>query len=220
MSEPTASTAGTCVYCAEPLPPGVARCPACGESTTPAAKDPMSQRPLGPKIIALFSLLFGGLGLMGPVVTIVMYTVFPADPNDPLRAMADQSPLFRGWLFASQGLGFLLSGAHLASGLGLLAWREWGRRLGVQVAIGQLVLLGVSTLITASVFAASLAGVGGLTPAPGPAGMGQMIQGFALGAVLFGACFGAILPGATIIVLRRPANREAFAQAEKDRAAA
>ena len=220
MSDPTPSTPGTCVYCAEPLPTAVERCPACGESTTPAARDPASQRPLGPKIIALFSLLFGGLGLMGPIATVVMYTVFPADPNDPLRAMADQSPLFQGWIFASQGLGFILSGCLLASGIGLLGWREWGRRLGVQVAIGQLVLLGVSTLITASVFAASLAGVGGMSPAPGPAGMGQMIQGFALGAVLVGACFGAILPLATLIVLRRPANREAFAQAEKERSAA
>jgi len=81
------------------------------------------------------------------------------------------------------------------------------------------VLLVVSTLITASVFAASLAGAGGLSPGPGPAGMGPMIQGFALGAVLFGACFAAILPVATIIVLRRPTAREAFAQAEADRPA-
>lgn len=203
----------TCVYCAEPLPPeGVERCPACGESTKPRA-DLGPQRPLGPKIIALFSLLFGGIGLIGPIGTVVMYTVLPADPNDPVRSLADANELFRGWIFLSQGLGFLVSACHLASGIGLLGWREWGRRLGVRVAVAQLVLLVVSTLITGAVCAEALLG------SAGGGGAAAMVQGMVLGGVIFGACFGAILPVATILVLRRPTNREAFDQAEKDRLA-
>ncbi len=213
------SEATPCVYCAEPLPEGAARCPACGESTKPAAADLGPPRPLGPKIIALFSLLFGGLGLMGPIFTVVMYTVFPVDPNvpDPIRALAEKNALFKGWVFLSQGIGFVVAACHLASGIGLLGWREWGRRLGVQVAVAQLVLLVVSTLIAGAVCAEAMLSSSGAT---GPGGApAAMLQGFALGAILVGACFGAILPVATLLVLRRPPAREAFAQAEAERPA-
>lgn len=203
----------TCIYCAEALPPGAARCPACGEPTqkVSAAADLGPPRPLGPKLIALFSILFGGLGLLGPVAMIVMFTVLPADPNDPVRSAMAREPVFRAWTFVGQGLGFLAAVGLLASGIGILGWREWARRLAVRTAAFQLGIIAVGSLMT-FVYVALPIMTGAVAANP-------IQQGAAIGGAVGGVCFGSIFPVATLLVLRRPAAREAFASAEAERTA-
>lgn len=212
MSDPTPSPAGTCIYCAEPLPTAVERCPACGESTKPRAADLGPPRPLGPKILALFNLLFGGMGLIGVVGVVLMFAFMPADPRDPTRAAMAREPVFAVWTYLTQGLGALAAIGQLVSAVGLLGWREWGRRLAVQVAAFQLFQLVAGSLMM-FVYVALPAMTGAVPSDPA-------MQAIAVGGAFGGVCFGAILPVATLLVLRRPATREAFAQAEKERPAA
>lgn len=202
----------TCVYCAEPLPPeGVERCPACGESTAPRPAQREPQRPLGPKLIALFNLLFGGLGLVGLIGVVVVYAFLPVDPRDPTRAAMAREPIFAGWTYLSFAIGGLAAAGQLASAIGLLSFREWGRRLAVQVATLQLAQLVVGTIMmTIYVVVPIMTGAVQADP---------VMQGAAIGGAFGGMCFGSILPVATLLVLRRPATLEAFAQAEAERPA-
>ena len=61
-------------------------------------------------LIVSLVLFFAGM----VIFTVVMYTVFPVDPNvpDPIRALAEKNALFKGWVFLSQGIGFVVAASR------------------------------------------------------------------------------------------------------------
>lgn len=195
-----------CPYCAEAVPqPAPAKCPACGERLAAPAGPPPKPLPVGPLILGWFNLAFGGIGLFSPLI-LVFLALVPRNPADPFQAAMATSGFFRAWIYGGQVLAFLGAILLLASGVGLLRWREWARRASMAYAVYTIVMLVLGFFVTLQfIILPSLRGP--MSPA----------QVGAIGGA-FGSCLGLIYPVATLLVLRRPVVMAVFAEQERLRA--
>lgn len=88
------------------------------------------QRPASVTVFGVLNLVFGGLGMLSLPFTILALT---SNPTPPFQ-VADEIGLYQLWTFVSLAISALGLVALLASGVGLLRMRPWGRTLAVVYA--------------------------------------------------------------------------------------
>jgi hypothetical protein len=97
------------------------------------------QRPVIVTIFGILNIVFGVLGLMGMVATLVMFTFMDASANPALKVMND-NPNYLAWLKLNIPLGLLSCIAVIVAGIGLLKLKEWARKLSLAYAVYALVI--------------------------------------------------------------------------------
>jgi len=191
-----------CPYCAEDVPAGPAKCPACGEHLDGRPRGPRKPlRPTSVTVFAVLNFLFGGFGVLGSVVSIVFLSVGAAliPPGDPTWDAIRNDSFYSVYFLVSLVLGVLAAGVLIACGFGFLKLREWARKLAIGYCIYAFASIALALAINWFVIWAPVVDQGG----PQAAG--------AIGG-LFGSCLGVIYPGLMLYFMMRPNVKEAFAK--------
>jgi hypothetical protein len=87
----------------------------------------VTRRPATPKVIGIIALVFGGLGLLGQAMLPLMMLVMPAEIEEIQRESMKQGGYSWEYMMAMIALGAVISLWLIASGIGLLKYRRWGR---------------------------------------------------------------------------------------------
>jgi hypothetical protein len=138
----------TCYFCSEPIEPGTAKCPFCGEGLTGsrAKLRPIAwgspEKPMTIAVIGWLMIVFGAFGLFGLVSSAFMFIFMGSNPvmNQSFGAPGSTQ---RTFMLVSTCLGGLSSASSVVAGAGRIMMRLWGRRL----AIGPAIYTIVSSLI-------------------------------------------------------------------------
>jgi hypothetical protein len=166
------------------------------------------QRPAVATVFGILNWVFGILGVCSGAMVAAGFTFIFAVLDAKARAQMnlDESmrqfsdPVFFGLLVMQMSMGAILSVVVIISGIGLLKFKPWGRKLANFYAIANLILLvvGVSiNLIFTVIPAINEANMPGASPDK----IGAAVGGVAGG--VFGACFGVIYPVCILIFLNR-----------------
>jgi hypothetical protein len=163
------------------------------------------QRPVIATVFGILNLVFGILGVCGNISGAGMFALMSSDFIDEkmkaemnLQQFAD--PVYFGILSAQMVLSGILSIVIIISGIGLLKFKPWGRKLANFYAVAYLILLVVGT-----VFNVIYTVIPALNEANNPGAAPDKIGG-AVGGVIggvFGVCFGMAYPICILIFLNR-----------------
>src|SRR5271169_3627154 len=104
----------------------------------PPAAEPVPPRPPPPTgglstgltAIAVTEIFFGGMGLLGAPLTLALRGL----AHDPVSVRIQEltwEGSMGAWMRVSLGLGTVLAGVLLASGIGIFKRRAWARRAGI-----------------------------------------------------------------------------------------
>lgn len=159
-------------------------------------------RPTAVTIFGIVNIAFAAIGLLSLVVVL---TIFPPTPGD--FDPAGDAGLLRGWTMITQGLGFVANLVLLASGVGLLQMRPWGRRLAIYYAIYAVVVTVISTAISFSMIESQMQGMGG------PGGDERFVMGLAIVGGVIGVAISLLHPGLLWYFMTRPKIAAAFGEA-------
>lgn len=152
---------------------------------------------VGVKILAGIQCFFGGLGLLLSPLSFVQRNTAKDPVSKAIFAAMWDGPMAI-FSYFQLAVGILLACALLVSGVGLFMSKRWARTLGLIYGVAALVMLVVGQLVSIVVIYPVLSPFLDSTNAVERAGA---IGGLAGG--VGGACFGAILPVAMLIVLGR-----------------
>jgi len=163
------------------------------------------QRPVTATVFGILNLVFGILGVCGNIAGIGMFAIMSSDIFDAktkaqmnLQQFAD--PIYFGVLSAQMVLTGILSVVIIISGIGLLKFKPWGRKLANFYAIAYLILLVVG--ITFNIIFTMIPAINEANnPGAAPEKIGAAAGGVAGG--VFGVCFGMIYPICILIFLNR-----------------
>jgi hypothetical protein len=201
----------TCPFCSETIPQGAPKCPLCGEGLTarralgagPASwGSPEKPYPIG--VFGILGIAFGGLGVVGVLINVAMRFALGAGfaaAQQPFPGM--QSAGWQTYQSVNMVVGGLACAVQLAAGVGLLSFREWGRKLMVYVAA-----FGLAQAVIGPAILAALIG-------PSLANQPPALAGILIGSMLMGSCFGVLYDGLIIYFLGRPHVRAAIERAER-----
>lgn len=114
------------------------------------------QRPTSVTVFGIINIAFAVLGLLSfaLMLTVLSYGEMEID-------FAADSGALSAWTTVTQWLGFIANFALLASGIGLLRMRPWGRHLAIIYAGYAIIAALISTALTVSMFGSQIPGVGG-----------------------------------------------------------
>ena len=163
------------------------------------------QRPAIATVFGILNLVFGILGVCGSVASVggfaFLYSgVFDAKMKAQMNLQQFDDPVFFGLLSMQMALGTILSVVIIISGIGLLKFKPWGRKLANFYAIAYLILLvvGVTINIVFTVIPAiNEANSLGASPDKIGGAVGGVLGG------VFSVCFGVIFPICILIFLNR-----------------
>ena len=166
----------------------------------PAGRD--SARPTILTVIGILNLIFGALGIVGLIGTWLLLSMsqglFPAGPNPVLDAMKTNAT-YRTFTQASLVLGGFATVALIASGVGLLQMRPYGRTLAIGYGIYALIAAVAGMIVNfALVFGPMLESMQRLPPAQRAGVIGGMIGGVVGGGV------GMVYPAILLYCMYRP----------------
>jgi hypothetical protein len=150
-----------------------------------------NQRPGVATTFGILNCIWGGLGLIGPPLTLLQVFV---DPQGLYRLLGDD---FKMWTIFSVGLGFFVSIWLLCTGIGLLKLKPWGRTGTIFYAVYSLVMSIFSSLVvfmTASEIGQAPAAI-----------QGGFVGGF-IGALLFSVLYSILL----LVFMNSPKMRESY----------
>lgn len=174
---------------------------------------PANYRPK-PGAVAVFgilNLIFGIFGVLGSVCGGAVMLAAGSIPElqealsqDVTRRMAQENPYYAVFYYGQLVVGSLGSFALLASGVGLMRSRDWGRVLAVGYAWYLIVLLVVTQIVNLTVFL-PLASPAIQNGPQSPEEMNALI--LVLGGP-FGLCIGLIYPGLMLYFLGKEPVRE------------
>ncbi len=192
------------------------------------------QKPAGVVVIAILQIVFGGLGLLGPVLYFAgvqkamasWQASMPKAPNQPvfsqekMQAEIEQRiPGYTPYMNAMNAFILVLCALMIAGGIGLLQLRPWGRwvtilyaALSMAYTIGNSVFMlvwfvpAMSDVMTEQFKLLKPAGPG---PAPDPAVMGNFMQIVLTASVVFGLLL-MIYPIIVLVIMLLPSTRAAF----------
>ncbi len=170
---------------------------------------PPAQRPATAMIFGILNIVFGIMGICGSLISGGMLIAVGSGQLD--QQMMDQmqqfnDPVYFGFLSMQLVLGSIFAIVAIISGVGLIQFRPWGRKLANIYSIASLVLLIIGfvfNLVYAVLPAIQAANSGDADPAQ----VGGAIGG-AVGGIL-GSCFGGIYPICALYFL----NRKSFVAA-------
>jgi len=91
------------------------------------------EKPASIKVFGVLNLVFGTMGICGLLASGAVLFAMPHDPNMPNPALdlIQTSPVYRGFMICSLGLGFIFTVVLILSGTGLLKYRKSGRKLAI-----------------------------------------------------------------------------------------
>jgi hypothetical protein len=169
------------------------------------------QRPAVATVFGILNLVFGIIGVCSSLAVVSGFTFLfnVLDAKTRAQMKLDESmqqfndPTFFGLFVMQMVLGTILSGVIIASGIGLLKFKPWGRKFANFYAIAYLILLVVGVSINV-IFTLIPAVNEANNPGASPDKIGAAVGG-AVGGV-FSVCFGVIYPICILIFL----NRRAF----------
>ena len=163
------------------------------------------QRPVTATVFGILNLVFGILGICGIFsgivgVAIMSSEIFDAEMKSKMNLQQFEDPLFFGLLCMQMFMSGILSVVVIISGIGLLKFKSWGRKLANFYAVATLILLVVGTTISV-IFTVIPAVNEANNPGASPEKVSAAIGGVAGG--VFGLCFGIIYPICVLIFLNR-----------------
>ena len=154
------------------------------------------ERPAVITVFGVLNIVFGGLGVLGTIVALVGLIVVGVGSGLPDGLLESQSVLVAV-------LGFAGEVVLLASGVGLLMMRPWGRRLSI--------VYGICMVAVTAVHAALAIGkVQSATSMWLPYIYGGIATGVATVGMILGFGFGLAYPLLLLIVMTRKGVAEAF----------
>lgn len=162
-------------------------------------------RPTSITVFGVLNLVFGVLGLCGVGFSLVSLGMVAPGTN-PVYDLMRASPILLYWTYASSVLGAIFTVLLIASGIGLLMDKGWGRLLGLAYA-GFTILFGLLGLVMNALFL--FPGLMELVDSSSPEVMGGAIGGMVGG--LAGGCVGLLYPVVLIVFMTRKAVVEHFA---------
>ncbi len=166
---------------------------------------PSDQRPVIATVFGILNLVFGILGLCSTAATVVGFAVissdmFDAQMKEQMKVQQFDDPIYFGLLSMQMILGLILSIVVIISGVGLLKFKPWGRKLANFYAVASLIMLLIGVAISV-VFQIMPAINEANNPGAGPEAIGGAIGGSVGG--VFTICFGSIYPICILVFLNR-----------------
>jgi hypothetical protein len=156
------------------------------------------QRPASVTVFGILNIMFAVFGSVALVASVVMLSVVGAFPN-PMVKIMQESPGYAVWLKINIPLGLMSCAVLLAAGVGLIKFKEWGRKLSLGYAIYALFMGVVGLVMNFFFLLRPLLQEAGRQQGPeAAAAFGGMIGG------TLGGCFGMIYPVLLLIFLTRP----------------
>jgi len=163
------------------------------------------QRPVSVTVFAVLNIVFGTMGFVAMIFSIVIMRVLPTTPDNPVLDIMRNSPGYATWMKIALPLGFLATGVSVASGIGLLKLKSWGRLLAIGYAIYGIVASLAGAVANYIFVMHPLMEQASQKSGPEAAGL----IGVAIGGT-FGTCFGMILPVLLLFFMFRPNVVAAF----------
>jgi hypothetical protein len=158
-------------------------------------------RPTSGTVFGILNIIFGALGLVGGPIMLAMQLLGPQQRgvNPGLDIMA-ASPGYYAFYMTSMVVGIVASGVLLASGIGLLQEKSFGRTLAIGYAWYSLVLVVLSFASFMIFLYPPLSDLA--AKANDPTSMGAAVGGLIGGFV--GLLIGPIYPGLLLYFMTRP----------------
>jgi hypothetical protein len=156
------------------------------------------QRPASVTVFGILNIVFAGLGIFGLLSSLVVMAL-PAQQNNPALQLMRDSPVLHAWSLVAIPLGLLSVVALLVSGIGLLNFQSWARKLAIAYGFYAIVLGIIGQVISFLFLYRPLLELAQRLRGPEAAGvMGGLIGG------IFGGCLGFVYPVLLIIFMMRP----------------
>jgi hypothetical protein len=193
------------------------------------------QKPAGVMVIAILQIVFGSLGLLGPVLYFAgaqramasWQASMPKAPNQPdfsqenlQAAMEQRLPGYTAYMNGLNGLALVMCLMMIAGGIGLLQMQPWARWLTVVWAALSIAYTVGNTVFSLTTVVPLMMDIMSeqiqrMQPAgPGPGGPGpEVLLSFMRIGMIVGAVFALILlayPITVLIILLLPSSRAAF----------
>lgn len=180
------------------------------QSASAAGSLPPGQRPAIATVFGILNLVFGIMGICGNFASVASFAFLTSDAFDPeMKAQMNlqqfDNPIYFGLLCMQMALGTILAIVAIISGVGLLKFRPWGRKLANFYAVASLLLL-VIAIANSVIFQIMPAIQEANNPGAAPEAIGGAIGGTVGGFFTF--CFGMIYPVCILVFL----NRRQFVQ--------
>jgi hypothetical protein len=159
-------------------------------------------------VIAVFTIIFGILGLLGVAVQFLQFLVpqaFQFGGPNPVSDLMRTDPVIATWTGVIAGAGLILAIFELAGGVGALSLKPWARKALLSYAVGTIVIGLVGVIFNFSVLMPKLSQV--------PQNRPEMKMAIQLMPIMSGGGFliGLILPVCVLIFMNRPKVKAAFA---------
>ena len=156
------------------------------------------ERPTSVTVFGILNIVFAAFGFFGIIGSIVMFFVMDPAMNPMTKIMQDH-PAYASWLKLMIPVGFVVAGALLAAGIGLLRMKNWARQLSIGYGIYAIISGLVGTVINYEVLLRPM--LEQAAQQSGPAAAGAI--GGAIGGTI-GGFLGLIYPVLLIIFMTRP----------------
>lgn len=167
-------------------------------------------RPVTATVFGILNLVFGGFGFCGGVAgAVVLFLINNGIIDIEMAEISNnqfEDPIYSMYLFGNTLVSVALTGVLIASGIGLLKFKPWGRRLGNYYAV-LAIILGV-VAIGMQIGYALVPNLGNLDSMP-PQQQAAIISGSVGGTI--GGCIGMIYPISLLVFLNRRVFREQIA---------
>src|SRR4051794_15373324 len=169
---------------------------------------PGPRRPTSVTVIAVFTIIFGIIGVMGLTVQLLQLMVpdvFQFGGPNPVNDLMRNDRQIAFWSGVFAGVGGILALLELAGGIGALSLKPWARKALLAYAVGAIVAGLAGTVFTLIVTIPKLSQIPQNRPEVRM--MIQIMPIFAVGGFLVGL----ILPVCVLIFMTRPKVKAAFA---------
>jgi hypothetical protein len=163
------------------------------------------QRPVAATIFGILNLVFGILGVCGNIAGVGFFVLISSNIIDAkikaeMNLQQFDDPVYFGILSAQMVFNSILSIVVIISGIGLLKFKPWGRKLANFYAVAYLILLVVGTAV--SVY---FTFIPALNEANNPGASPDKVFGAVFGVVggILSVCVGLIYPICILIFLNK-----------------
>lgn len=163
------------------------------------------QRPTSVTVFGILNIVFAVIGILALLATAMLFVAIGTNSNNPVLQIIQDNPGFATWMKISVVLGFCVTAALLAAGIGLLMLKPWARTISIIYGIYSIVMIPVGTVVNYIYVTHPMIERAQGTQGPEAAGaIGGAVGG------MIGGCFGLIYPVLLLIFMLRPNVVAAF----------